>query len=63
MALKQSLEKNGLFLFRYRGQIPVFIFLLGLPFIFFKYYTKIYWVFALMFDGNVDLFFNILTVV
>ncbi|MBR5832426.1 MAG: DUF1295 domain-containing protein [Bacteroidales bacterium] len=63
MALKQSLEKNGLFLFRYRGQIPVFIFLLGLPFIFFKYYTKIYLVFALMFDGNVDLLFNILAVV
>ena len=63
MALKQSLEKNGLFLFRYRGQIPVFIFLLGLPFIFFRYYTKIFWVFALMLEGNVELFFNILTVV
>lgn len=42
MALKLSLEKNGIFLFRYRGQIPLFVFILGLPFIYFQYFTDNY---------------------
>ena len=63
MALKQSLEKNGLFLFRYRGQIPVFIFLLGLPFIYFSYYTKSYFNLAELMGGSTDTLFTILTIV
>lgn len=31
MALIHSLEKNGNFLFKYRGQIPVFLFLCSIP--------------------------------
>ena len=35
MALIHSLEKSGNFLFKYRGQIPVIIFLGALPFVYF----------------------------
>lgn len=31
MALQQSFEKSGNFLFKYRGQIPILIFLLAIP--------------------------------
>jgi len=39
MSLLQSFEASGNFLFKYRGQIPVFIFLVGLPFIYFADYN------------------------
>lgn len=35
MALVNELEKQGNFLFRYRGQIPVVLFVLAIPFIYF----------------------------
>ena len=35
MALIHSFEKSGNFLFKYRGQIPVIIFLGALPFVYF----------------------------
>jgi protein-S-isoprenylcysteine O-methyltransferase Ste14 len=34
MSLEQSLEKQGNFLFKYRGQFPVILFLLSIPFIY-----------------------------
>ena len=39
MALIHSFETSGNLLFKYRGQIPVFIFLIGLPFIYFADYN------------------------
>ena len=47
MALIHSFETSGNFLFKYRGQIPVFIFLIGLPFLYFadySYFTDNSWV-------------------
>lgn len=41
MALTDSFEKSGNFLFKYRGQIPVFIFLIALPFLYLTDYTWI----------------------
>jgi protein-S-isoprenylcysteine O-methyltransferase Ste14 len=41
MALIHSLEKNGNILFRYRGQIPVVLFLLAIPTIYFTDYELI----------------------
>jgi len=38
MALIHSFETSGNFLFKYRGQIPVLIFLVGLPFLYFADY-------------------------
>lgn len=38
MALVHSLEKNGNFLFKYRGQIPVILFLMAIPAIYFTDY-------------------------
>jgi protein-S-isoprenylcysteine O-methyltransferase Ste14 len=40
MALIHSLEKNGNFLFKYRGQIPVILFIIAVPVI---YFTDISW--------------------
>ena len=37
MALVNSREKQGIFLFKYRGQFPVILFVLAVPFL---YYTK-----------------------
>ena len=34
MSLDQSIEKQGNFLFKYRGQFPVFLFILSIPFIY-----------------------------
>ena len=34
MALFQSMEKQGNFLFKYRGQFPILLFLLAIPFIY-----------------------------
>ncbi len=45
MALIDSFEKNGNILFKYRGQIPLFIFILGLPFLYVSYFTDYYKVF------------------
>lgn len=50
MALVHSLEKNGNKLFRYRGQIPVLLFLMAIPVIYFTDVSKImsneqvYWI-------------------
>jgi len=41
MALVHSMEKNGNTLFRYRGQIPVFLFLASIPVIWFTNYDFI----------------------
>lgn len=45
MALIDSFEKSGNILFKYRGQIPVCIFILGLPFLYITYFTNYYTVF------------------
>ena len=42
MPLIQSLEKNGAFLFKYRGQIPLFFFIIGLPMIYFGNYDFLF---------------------
>ena len=42
MSLIQSLEKNGRFLFKYRGQIPVLFFVLCLPLIYFGDYDFLF---------------------
>ena len=34
MSLEQSFEKQGNFLFKYRGQFPLILFLLSIPFIY-----------------------------
>ena len=39
MALIDSLEKNGNFLFRYRGQLPLLFFIIALPIAYFHDYT------------------------
>ena len=41
MALVQSLEKQGNFLFKYRGQFPVLLFILAIPFIYVTEYTAL----------------------
>lgn len=63
MALKQSLEKNGSFLFRYRGQIPVLIFLLGIPFLYMTYFTDNYYRFNTVFGEYKYWFWLVITIV
>ena len=41
MDLVESLEKQGNFLFKYRGQFPTLLFLLAVPFIYFTDYNSI----------------------
>ena len=41
MALEQSFEKQGNFLFKYRGQFPVLLFVLSVPFIYLTDYSII----------------------
>ena len=41
MALFQSMEKQGNYLFRYRGQFPVLLFLIAIPFIYITNYQAI----------------------
>ena len=41
MALVQSLEKEGNFLFKYRGQFPVLLFILAIPFIYVTDYSTL----------------------
>ena len=41
MALIQSMEKQGNFLFKYRGQFPVILFILAIPFIYLTDYNSI----------------------
>ena len=41
MALLQSMEKQGNFLFKYRGQFPVLLFILAVPFIYLTDYSSI----------------------
>jgi len=43
MALVHSLEKNGNFLFKYRGQFPVILFLMAVPAIYFTDYQFLGW--------------------
>ncbi len=63
MALKQSLEKNGSFLFRYRGQIPLFVFILGLPFIYLTYFTDNYRWFDYIFGSGLPYFWATISIV
>lgn len=51
MALVESLEKQGNFLFKYRGQFPALLFLLAVPFIYCTDYSSIspQWSKALLF--------------
>ena len=42
MSLEQSLEKQGNFLFKYRGQFPLILFLLAIPFIYLSELTDLY---------------------
>lgn len=58
MALIQSFEKSGNFLFKYRGQIPVLIFLLAIPIILFGN-TELY---LQLFVGNRHIFRIIMTI-
>lgn len=39
MALLHSFEKSGQYLFKYRGQIPILIFLIGIPFLYTENYS------------------------
>ena len=41
MSLVQSMEKQGIFLFKYRGQFPVLLFILAIPFIYLTDYNSI----------------------
>ena len=41
MALVQSFEKQGNFLFKYRGQFPILLFILSVPFIYLTDYTLV----------------------
>ena len=41
MALVQSFEKQGNFLFKYRGQFPVLLFILSVPFIYLTDYSLV----------------------
>ena len=41
MSLLNSFEKQGNFLFKYRGQFPVILFLIALPFMYYTDYTTI----------------------
>jgi protein-S-isoprenylcysteine O-methyltransferase Ste14 len=41
MALLQSMEKQGNFLFKYRGQFPIILFILAVPFIYLTDYNNI----------------------
>ena len=41
MALIQSMEKEGNFLFKYRGQFPLLLFILSVPFIYLTDYNSI----------------------
>lgn len=50
MSLEQSLIKQGSFLFKYRGQFPVILFLLSIPFIYFTSLSQL--------DHNLVLIFN-----
>ena len=47
MALVDSWEKQGNFLFKYRGQIPVLLFLIAIPFLYYtpdvNFIVQFYW--------------------
>lgn len=57
MALVHSFEKNGNTLFKYRGQIPLFLFLLSIPTVYFTDYQYI------KYNPSLDLFLLITCVV
>ena len=67
MSLEQSLEKQGNFLFKYRGQFPVFLFILSIPFIYFSSvvnnYSNIYIISSVIFTflGFLIRFYTIAT--
>ena len=52
MSLEQSLIKQGSFLFKYRGQFPIILFLLSIPFIYFTSLSQL--------DESLILIFNYL---
>jgi len=52
MSLEQSLEKQGNFLFKYRGQFPIVLFLLSIPFIYLNSLESSY--------DNLILFYNLI---
>ena len=53
MSLEQSLIKQGSFLFKYRGQFPIFLFLLSIPFIYLSSFSA--------FNENLILIFNFIS--
>jgi protein-S-isoprenylcysteine O-methyltransferase Ste14 len=44
MSLEQSFEKQGNFLFKYRGQFPIILFLLAIPFIYSTDLSNLYFI-------------------
>lgn len=54
MALVHSFEKNGNLLFKYRGQIPVILFLMAIPVVYFTDYQFL--------EGNSDVFMPMLII-
>jgi protein-S-isoprenylcysteine O-methyltransferase Ste14 len=55
MSLEQSFEKQGNFLFKYRGQFPIFLFLLVLPFIYLSSFESL--------SDNIVLSYNYIAVI
>ena len=51
MSFEQSLEEQGNFLFKYRGQFPVILFLIAIPFVKFP---------SSYFDNNLFIFLSII---
>ena len=51
MSFEQSLEEQGNFLFKYRGQFPVILFLIAIPFVKFP---------SPYFDNNLFIFLSII---
>jgi protein-S-isoprenylcysteine O-methyltransferase Ste14 len=54
MTLNHSFQKSGNFLFKYRGQIPLFIFVLGMPILIFSNHP----LYAALADGSLGVTFK-----
>ena len=67
MSLEQSIEKQGNFLFKYRGQFPLFLFIVSIPFIYYSSvennYLNIYIISSIIFTilGFLIRFYTIAT--
>jgi len=61
MTLIHSFQKSGNFLFKYRGQVPLFLFVIGIPYLLFNN-TRLYSWLAQQ-DGNSHIFISIITTV